>query len=291
MIVPAFACQHCNAHYHPDCWALVGLCSRCGSDTAEPIEVSILPLVALPHPRKALSIRPVDVLYIVGTHTVSGHKALRTILVILAAIPLLALFISALLTFFGSVLPNLVTVRATEGSIAPTAPVSVPTATIVLPTPTIPPTPTPIPTVVASGPGHVQLDDVNLRVAPDPNSESLAVLWRGTIVEIIGQPQSYEDTIWVKVQANGHEGWINQRYLRPRKPEVGPRARVAGTAPGQLRVRREPSLSAGIVDRISDGSEVELLPETLRSDDILWQHIHIDIVEGWVDSAFLQPIP
>ncbi len=54
--------------------------------------MSILPLVAPPQPRKALSIRPVDVLYIVGTHTISGRKALRAILVVLAAIPLLALF-------------------------------------------------------------------------------------------------------------------------------------------------------------------------------------------------------
>lgn len=156
-------------------------------------------------------------------------------------------------------------------------------------TPSILQTTTPIP----SGPSRVQIQDVNFRSEPNPNSQIISVLRRGVKVLVLDEARPYEQAVWVKVQVDDQIGWINQRFLKPVgvDDEQLPRARVVGTAPDSLLIRPQPSRSGDPVDRVSEGAELILLPEQEESAGILWQHVRIDESDGWVNSAYLQVLP
>jgi hypothetical protein len=84
------------------------------------------------------------------------------------------------------------------------------------------PTPGPAPQVPAvftfekTAEYAVTSPQLNLRSAPDPNSEVLAKLEIGSRgVFALGEAKDYEEERWIKVKAGGEVGWVNDRYVRP----------------------------------------------------------------------------
>jgi peptidyl-prolyl cis-trans isomerase C len=62
----------------------------------------------------------------------------------------------------------------------------------------------------------VSSPQLNLRSAPNPNSDVLAKLEIGSRgVFALGEAKDYEEERWIKVKVGSDVGWVNDRYVRP----------------------------------------------------------------------------
>lgn len=66
------------------------------------------------------------------------------------------------------------------------------------------------------------------------------------------------------------------------------RARVVGVAPLPLRMRSEPRLDAPIIERIVEGTIIEIIGSDVSGE---WRKIRTETREGWVNAKYLQDIP
>ena len=73
-----------------------------------------------------------------------------------------------------------------------------------------PPAPQPIPAATGMRTGVVVADQANLRAAPNNRARRIALLPRGTAVDIVEVAGA-----WAKVRAAGEEGYVFARSLRP----------------------------------------------------------------------------
>lgn len=56
--------------------------------------------------------------------------------------------------------------------------------------------------------------ELNVRSSPNPERENIiVVLKRGALVELTGATSYYEDSLWIKIRANGITGWVNAKYI------------------------------------------------------------------------------
>lgn len=152
---------------------------------------------------------------------------------------------------------------------------------------------TPIIFTVAAGPSRVRTQDVNLRERPGATAPQITILPRGTEVEVLGEAQRVEESTWVRVRAQGREGWMNQRYVTPAdeyQPDPRPRARVVGVFPDNLLIRENPGRDARVRGRISEGAEVAVIEVREEGGDSWWR-VSIDDLEGWANGAYLQNLP
>lgn len=185
--------------------------------------------------------------------------------------------------------------RAAGGGVAAT-PVGVQETVAVWPSAenTIAPAPpAPIILTVATGQSRVRTQDVNLRESPGATAPQITILRRGTAVEILGEAQRVEESIWVRVRAQGREGWVNQRFVTPADEyqiDPRPRARVVGVSPDNLLIRDNPSKDARVRGRISEGAEVTVI-EVRDVGGNSWWRVVIDDLEGWANGAYLQTLP
>lgn len=73
--------------------------------------------------------------------------------------------------------------------------------------------PTPYPTETSTTPAKVctvTAEHLNLRSGPGLTWGSIAILNNGETVTILSEPA--QGSSWVRVDAGGHEGWINQNF-------------------------------------------------------------------------------
>ncbi|MDE6621965.1 MAG: cell wall hydrolase [Lachnospiraceae bacterium] len=101
---------------------------------------------------------------------------------------------------------------------------------------------------------------VNIRLDADQDSEKVGVLYKDCGGEILEK-----NSEWTKIKSGDVTGWIKNQYLYFGK-EAEELARDVGvlTAYSEtetLRVRKEPSLDAGIVGLLADGQAVEAIAE------------------------------
>lgn len=66
----------------------------------------------------------------------------------------------------------------------------------------------------AVGTARVNADRLNVRAAPGTNARALGVLQRGDTVDLLGEEESLDDGVWVKVRAGKLEGWVKESFLR-----------------------------------------------------------------------------
>lgn len=282
--VPSITCSACGAHHHPECWARNEQCAHCHNQQGVQQEVLVPALEPPARPRVPLRMGPLPAVYMFGKRAFPGRVLVRAGTFLFVAGVLFLWTMSAIMRLNAQPPTTSVAITAIPSlsSITP-----LPATPPPMPTPTPPP---PTPTMIPLGAARIQRTDVHLRSSASQASTSLGILMRGSVVEVIGDAELQEGNLWVRVQANRQIGWVNQSYLLPGPPLPGQRARVSGAKPNTLRLRSEPSANASVIDRLSEGTEVDLLGETARSDDIIWQLVRIDEREGWVDQSFLEPI-
>ena len=63
-------------------------------------------------------------------------------------------------------------------------------------------------------------EGVRLRAGPGTDCDQLAELAAGTEVEVLSGPVSAGDRLWVKVTAEGTEGWVAEEFLAPVEDEA-----------------------------------------------------------------------
>jgi len=61
---------------------------------------------------------------------------------------------------------------------------------------------------------YINTANLNLRSSPGADQSIVTVLPNGTQVELLGESQNVDGSVWIKVSANGYTGWVNQKYLR-----------------------------------------------------------------------------
>ncbi|GAB4204671.1 MAG: hypothetical protein OHK0022_30030 [Roseiflexaceae bacterium] len=236
--------------------------------------------------RAALQITGLKTVYMLGGYTLSERALWYGFAGVLVVVLVLFFGAPVLLSTFSQIRQQ----TSSLGSSLPppeVPPVSTPQPT----TATATEVPVPSPTVVPPGLARIRITDVNLRRGPGSNTSSMAVLRRGSVVEVLSDVQPFEENLWVRIRVGDQYGWVNQRYLLPGGPSTGFRARVSDVMPDALRLRSEPSQRAEIIDKLTEETEVEVLEAQRRVGGITWQRVRIDDQEGWVDKSYLQPIP
>lgn len=149
---------------------------------------------------------------------------------------------------------------------------------------------------------------VNVRAAPDLQSEVVAQLADGTTITLYAQSRDGE---WFFLHARDVEGWMNGTYLvaagipslpfvdspsqlilQPlvaAEPTLPATVYVGKTAPTDgLRLRQSPTLEAAVVALLPDGTAVTLYE---LSADGEWARIATDQEEGWVSTQYLYDTP
>jgi len=99
--------------------------------------------------------------------------------------------------------------------------------------------------------------------------------------------------MWVRVRAQGREGWVNQRFVYPAEnytADLRPRARVIGVQPDNLLIRSLPSKEGSVQGRLSEGTEVALI-ESREVDGVTWWFVEVDDLSGWTNGVYLERIP
>ncbi|MDE6220094.1 MAG: cell wall hydrolase [Lachnospiraceae bacterium] len=123
---------------------------------------------------------------------------------------------------------------------------------------------------------------VNIRLEADQDSEKVGVLYKdcgGDILE--------KNSEWTKIKSGDVTGWIKNQYLYFGKEaeelawDVGVLTAYAETE--TLRIRKEPSLDAGIVGLLADGQAVEAIAE--EGD---WVRVSYEGETGFVAAEYVR---
>ena len=123
---------------------------------------------------------------------------------------------------------------------------------------------------------------VNIRLEADQDSEKIGILYKDCGGEILEK-----DGEWTKIKSGDVSGWIKNQYLYFGK-EAEELAKDVGvlTAYSEtetLRVRKEPSLDAGIVGLLADGQAVEAIAE--EGD---WVKVSYEGATGFVAAEYVR---
>ena len=152
-------------------------------------------------------------------------------------------------------------------------------------------------TEAADHTGELVMADVNkvlnVREAPGEESEKVGYLYAdcgGTILE--------QKDGWTKISSGELEGWASDEYLLfgedadKLAEDVG--TTIARTTTGALRIRKEPSLEAGVYDLFEEGSEYEVVDadQLAFSDGIElsddWIAVDYEGVTGFVSAEYVE---
>ena len=123
---------------------------------------------------------------------------------------------------------------------------------------------------------------VNIRLDADQDSEKVGVLYKDCGGDVLEKNDE-----WTKIKSGDVTGWIKNQYLYFGK-EAEELARDVGvlTAYSEtetLRVRKEPSLDAGIVGLLADGQAVEAIAE--EGD---WVRVSYEGETGFVSAEYVR---
>jgi cell wall-associated NlpC family hydrolase len=150
-------------------------------------------------------------------------------------------------------------------------------------------------------------EGLNLRNAPSLDSEIIAGMPEGAMVEVIANG-FFDDsgTEWSQITFDGIEGYGAAQYLETQPTDAAApiaintsspapdattpatTATVLGTNGDGLNVRDAPSLDANVITGVLEGAIVQIVDGPVRSDiGDPWYQVIADGVTGWVHGAYL----
>lgn len=153
----------------------------------------------------------------------------------------------------------------------------------------------------------VDAESLNLRDGPGKDAALLISLPRGTSVTLLGEVVTSDDLgIWVRVRANGVEGWVNRRFLRDADagsagPERPPSSSPAASSSAYrvkpdidfAAVRSQPSTQSVLKQKLDPGSTVaceqQVRGEAVVGNDTRW--INCAEAGGYIYYQLLDPLP
>jgi uncharacterized protein YgiM (DUF1202 family) len=136
--------------------------------------------------------------------------------------------------------------------------------------------------VVADGP-------LNLREQAGVDAAVVTQLDTGSLVTVIGGPESAGDFTWYQVETSaGDSGWVAGEFL---DTEVNTGFAVGDTvvvADGPLNLRDGAGLDAAVLSQLDTGAQLEIAGGPEATDDFTWyQVLTADDQTGWVAGEFL----
>ncbi|MFE4894175.1 SH3 domain-containing protein, partial [Peribacillus butanolivorans] len=129
---------------------------------------------------------------------------------------------------------------------------------------------------------NVSSGTLNMRKSGTETASIVAKLSKGTQVTVYSESKG-----WVKIKANGKEGHVSTKYLSTTKPgtESTPSTpektttKYVNVSSGTLNMRKSGTESAGIVAKLSRGTQV-----TVYSESNGWAKIKADGKDGYVST-------
>ncbi len=125
---------------------------------------------------------------------------------------------------------------------------------------------------------------VNVRTEPSEDSSKAGVLYKdcgGRILESVDN--------WTKISSGELEGWVRNDYLLfeddavALAEQVG--VRIVTVESDALRVRKEPSLDAGVYGLVASGDEMEVVETDMDSDE--WISVDYEGETGYLSAQYV----
>lgn len=143
----------------------------------------------------------------------------------------------------------------------------------------------PSPVAAATG-AVVEAGPLTLRAEPDAWGVAVGELWHGAWVEILSGPTWNG---WYQLRSGELTGWAPGDVLAIESIGVGDAVAVGGAAPGTtawvvtdaVNVRASPTIDAGIVEVIRQGSALTIIGDTVDG------YVPVEQGAGWVRAEFL----
>lgn len=123
---------------------------------------------------------------------------------------------------------------------------------------------------------------VNIRKEPSQDSEKVGVLYKDCGGDILARQDD-----WTKIKSGDVTGWVSDEYLyfgkeaQAEAEEVGMLTAYSRTE--TLRVRKEPSLEAGVLGLLAEGEAIEAIAE--EGD---WVSVSYEGVTGYVAAEYVK---
>ncbi|MBO0998774.1 SH3 domain-containing protein [Bacillus sp. SD075] len=132
---------------------------------------------------------------------------------------------------------------------------------------------------------NVSTGSLNIRKSGSDSASIVAKLTRGTQVTVYSESKG-----WAKIKANGKEGYVSTKYLSAMKPGMVTKAlatvktttKYVNVSTGSLNMRKSGSDSAGLVAKLTRGTQV-----TVYSESKGWAKIKASGKEGYVSTNYL----
>ena len=121
---------------------------------------------------------------------------------------------------------------------------------------------------------------LNIRAEANEDAEVLGKLYTNgaaTVLEVLDG--------WYKIQSGSVTGYVSADYVVVGDPEVCKAAsqRIATITANTLKLRREPSMEAGVYTLISSGKKVTVLDESVEG----WVKVKFKSYEGYVSAEYV----
>ncbi|MGG0790594.1 SH3 domain-containing protein, partial [Peribacillus simplex] len=132
---------------------------------------------------------------------------------------------------------------------------------------------------------HVSTGSLNMRKDGAEDASIVAKLENGTQVTVYSESKG-----WAKIKANGNDGYVSTKYLSATKPGTLTKSAVTiktttkyvNVSTGSLNMRKNASDSAGMVAKLTRGTQV-----TVYSESNGWAKVKANGKEGYVSSKYL----
>ncbi|PKF86887.1 mannosyl-glycoprotein endo-beta-N-acetylglucosamidase [Bacillus sp. BA3] len=132
---------------------------------------------------------------------------------------------------------------------------------------------------------NVSTGSLNMRKGGSDSASIVTKLTRGTQVTVYSESKG-----WAKIKANGKEGYVSTKYLSATKPGTVTKAaatvktttKYVNVSTGSLNMRKSGSDSAGLVAKLTRGTQV-----TVYSESKDWAKIKANGKEGYVSTKYL----
>ncbi|WP_148357837.1 SH3 domain-containing protein [Peribacillus simplex] len=132
---------------------------------------------------------------------------------------------------------------------------------------------------------NVSTGSLNMRKSGSDSAGIVEKLTRGTQVAVYSDSKG-----WAKIKANGKEGYVNTKYLSETKPGTVTKAaatvktttKYVNVSTGSLNMRKSGSDSAGLIAKLTRGTQV-----TVYSESKGWAKIKANGKEGYVSTKYL----
>ncbi|WP_144552380.1 SH3 domain-containing protein [Peribacillus simplex] len=132
---------------------------------------------------------------------------------------------------------------------------------------------------------HVSTGSLNMRKNGAEDASIVAKLANGTQVTVYSESKG-----WAKIKANGNDGYVSTKYLSATKPGTLTKSAVTiktttkyvNVSTGSLNMRKNASDSAGMVAKLTRGTQV-----TVYSESNGWAKVKANGKDGYVSTKYL----